>query len=96
MELIRKDKEKFRSARKIAPTGKPALIDTCKISLTVHETIAWNGDKIVILWTLLSFLDCTRNKSLKSMLTMGSWQIEKFSFSSFSFHIKLHIFSRPK
>jgi hypothetical protein len=26
VELIRKDKEKFRSARKIPPSGKPALI----------------------------------------------------------------------
>jgi hypothetical protein len=35
VELIRKDKEKFRSARKIPPSGKPALKTTNKNMLKV-------------------------------------------------------------
>jgi hypothetical protein len=36
VELIRKDKEKFHSARKIPPNGKQAVIEGNKAHLNMH------------------------------------------------------------
>jgi hypothetical protein len=50
MELIRKDKEKFHSARKIPPSGKRPLmlkrrVETCRYDLSTN---AAHKDKLLI------------------------------------------------